>query len=192
MNGFEYNRLLGRKLLGTMIFLTDGVCMCLYLWPPVRAVCQNHEFVVLQTWTETNLDLGSVANYTFNSSPPAPPVSTVFLDISIPPFYTIPPPSVLFVIIDPHSCTHSPPPLLDLNPVHLIPLPPAPITILRRSTLRSAPRACVCRRFLRLFDPPSLPRHANRSLSACGDSSVVCPSSPLVITTLPPVFYSEP
>ena len=33
-------------------------------WPPVRAICPNHEVVVFQTWTGTDPYLGSVAIFT--------------------------------------------------------------------------------------------------------------------------------
>ena len=77
----------GEKFLGTMLFLTGGVCVCMYFWPTVRVVCQDNEVVVLQTRTDTALDLGSISNYIFNSNPPAPPISTVFWIFSFPPHH---------------------------------------------------------------------------------------------------------
>ena len=41
---------------------TYSVYVCFCYWPPVRAMCLNHEVVVLQPCTVTPLDLGSVAN----------------------------------------------------------------------------------------------------------------------------------
>ena len=44
------------------VYVCVYVCVCYQ--SPVRAVCQNHEVVVLQPWTVTASDLGSVANIT--------------------------------------------------------------------------------------------------------------------------------
>ena len=101
------------------VFKFAYVFICVYFWPPVRAVCQYHEVVVLHPFTGNTLDLGSIANYTFYSSPPDPPVSTVFLDLFIYPLYPTAPPSVAFVTIAPLSCICPPPPLLARNAVHL-------------------------------------------------------------------------
>ena len=104
-----------------MLAVTCG-CSCkvlLCLRPPVRGVCPNHEVVVFQPWTGTAPDLGAVANYTFYSNPPAPPVSTGLLDIFIYPLYPTAPPSVSFVLVSHLSCTLSPPHLPKQISVHL-------------------------------------------------------------------------
>ena len=69
------------------------VYVYVYFWPPVRTVCPNHDVVVFQPRTGTAPDLVSVANYTFYYNRPAPPVSTVFLDLVI----------YLFHPTDPHQ-----------------------------------------------------------------------------------------
>ena len=93
------------------------VLLCFRL--PVCAVCMNHEVVVSQTRTGNSPDLGSVANYTFYSNSPAPPVSTGFMDISIHPLYPTAYRSVAFLLVAPLSCTHFPPTLLAQSAVHL-------------------------------------------------------------------------
>ena len=127
-------------------------CSCkvlLCLRPPVRAVRPNHEVAVFQPWTGTAPNLGSVANCNFYSNPPAPPVSTGFLDIFIYPLYPTAPPSVSFVLVFHLSCTLSPPHLPEQISVHLDVthhpairhLPPA---ILCLSSLLPAPCAYFC------------------------------------------------
>ena len=58
------------------------VCVCVFVcvchWPPVRAVCPNHEVAVFQHRTVTAPDLGSITNAYTYSIPPAPPVPNVF------------------------------------------------------------------------------------------------------------------
>ena len=93
--------------------------LLLCFWPPVRVMCLNHDVVVLQPWSETALDLGSVANYTSYSNPPLLPVSTSFLDIFIYPFYPNAPPSVLLFVVSLLSCTCSPTTLPARRAVHL-------------------------------------------------------------------------
>ena len=71
----------------------EVICGCywqvfLCLRPPVRAVCPNHEVLMFQPWTVITPNLGSVANYTFYSNPPAQPVSTIFLDFFVYPLYS--------------------------------------------------------------------------------------------------------
>ena len=88
------------------------------IWPPFRVVCPNHEVVVFQPWAGTAPYLGSVANYTSCSNPPAPPVSTDFLDLFILPYPTAPP-SLALSVVSPLLCTVSPPPLLAKSAVHL-------------------------------------------------------------------------
>ena len=114
---------------GWCLFCSPIVCVanpvdhvwwvCVYFLPPVHAVFLNHEVVVFQPQTGTAPDLGFVANYTFYYSPPALPVSTIFLDVFIYPLYPTPPPSVAFVVLTPLYCTRSPPPLPERNAVHL-------------------------------------------------------------------------
>ena len=67
-----------------MIFF---VCVCLNLRPLVRLLFPNHEMMVFQPQTGTAPDLGFIADYKFYSNPPAPPVSTGFMDIFIYPLY---------------------------------------------------------------------------------------------------------
>ena len=81
--------------------------MLLCFWPSVHAVCPNHEVVVFRPWTVITPDLGSVANYTFYSNPPAPPVSTVFMDIFVSPLYSTTPPSVALVVVASIYCNLS-------------------------------------------------------------------------------------
>ena len=83
--------------------------MC--FWSPVPEICPIHEVVVLQPWTGTTPYLGYVSNYTSSYNPPAPPVSTNFLDLFTSP-YTNAFPSVAFSVVAPLSFTHSPPSLL--------------------------------------------------------------------------------
>ena len=70
----------------------------------IFAVCTNHEVVVFQPKIGTAPDLDSVANYTFYSNSPAPPVSTNFLDILIYPLYPTSPGLVVFSLVAPLSC----------------------------------------------------------------------------------------
>ena len=51
-------------------------CCCCCFRPPVRVVCPNHEVVLFQPRTGTTPYLGSVANFTFYTSLPTPPVAT--------------------------------------------------------------------------------------------------------------------
>ena len=136
----------------------------MYFRPPVCAVCPYYDVLVLKTHTGTHMELGSVAYYTFYSSPPASSILTVFLDLFIYLLYPTSPPSVAFTIVSPLSCTRSPPPLISQNAVHLDVLPthnppdyaaqlcapphvPAPATV-----------SCVC------LIPLCRPRHAKRYL----------------------------
>ena len=96
-----------------------GCCIVLCFRPTVFAVCMNQMVVVFQPWSGTAPDLVSVNNYTFYSNSPAPLVSIGFLDILISPLYPTAPPSVAVVVVDPLSCTSSPPPLPALSAVHL-------------------------------------------------------------------------
>ena len=137
----------------------NSLCVCNQL--PVLAVCPNHEVVVFQPRTGNTPVLGSVASYKFYSGPPAPPVSTIFLDLF----------SSLFRLNPP-----SPPPTSNrsssyhLSLLHPLPtyspaakyrppgrLPHPPPSSLRRSTLRPAQRVCVCRYFPHPFVSPLLP-----------------------------------
>ena len=97
------------------------VCVCVTVHRSVWCVvCLNHEVVVFQSQTGTDPDLGSVASYNFYSSPPTPPVSFVFLDISISLFHFTSPPLVTVRFrITSLFCTRSPPPLPAQNDVHL-------------------------------------------------------------------------
>ena len=52
-----------------------------------RAMCPNHELVVFQPQTWTDMYIGSVTNYTFYYNPTAPAVSTNFLYLFISPLY---------------------------------------------------------------------------------------------------------
>ena len=70
-------------------FVTFLLLLC--IWPPVCVVCLNHEVAVFQPRAGTSPYLGSVANYTSYSNPPAQPVSTDFLDIFIYPYPNRPP-----------------------------------------------------------------------------------------------------
>ena len=122
-------------------------CSCkvmLCLRPPVRAVRPNHEVAVFQPWTGTAPNLGSVANCNFYSNPPAPPVSTGFLDIFIYPLYpTAPPisiicpgiPSILHPLSTSSPKTNIRPPGSHLHP---------PSAILCLSSLRPTPCAYFC------------------------------------------------
>ena len=97
--------------------------MFVYFCPPVRMLSPNNEVVVFQLLTGTAPDLGSVANYTYYSIPPAPPVSTFFLGLLISPLYLNAPPSLVYFIVAPLSYTCSPPPLPERNAVHLDAVP---------------------------------------------------------------------
>ena len=58
-------------------------CYLLFLRPPVRTVCPNHEVVVFQTWKGTTSDPGSVAIITtFILSSSRPTCFNPVLDIS--------------------------------------------------------------------------------------------------------------
>ena len=135
------------------------------LQPPVRVVCLSHDVLVLQPCTGTDPYLGSVANDIFYAILTAPPVSTVFLYNFIPPplFYTPPPTPTSIVLHCIAPIFHPPPtsyPSVKFHPPgrhpHLLP------TRLDRLTLRPAPCACICRRFLHLFDPPLPPSYCDQ------------------------------
>ena len=71
--------------------LNTIIVLLLYFFPEVGVMCLNHDVVVFQPWTGTALYLGFFTNYTFYSNPPAPSVSTNFLDLCIAPLYPINP-----------------------------------------------------------------------------------------------------
>ena len=138
------------------------------IYTPDCVVCPNHEVVVLQTRIGIDPYLGSVANYTSYSNPPAPPVSTNFLDILFFPSILPLPPLLAFKVVAPFSCTRSPPPLMARSAVHL---DVACTHLLPASTTRP----CAPRRMRepatvsRLWDLPlPLPWPAFRSLSSPG------------------------
>ena len=123
---------------------SNSVLSILYFQPPDRVVCPNHEVVMFQPRTGTAPDLGSIDNFTFYNSPPAPPVSTNFLDIFLPP---------------PLSCRPTISSVFGHHPyiLHLLPTsypgakrrPPGrrpypPPASLHRSSLCPAPRSFVC------------------------------------------------
>ena len=97
------------------------IVLLICFFPAVRVMRTNHEVVVVvfQPRIGTAPYLGYVANYTFYSNPPAPPVSTNFLDIFNVPLCPITPPWVLFLLVDPLSCTWPPPPLLVWSTFHM-------------------------------------------------------------------------
>ena len=99
--------------------------------------------------------LGSVANYTSYSNPPAPPVSIDFLDIFISPYPTTPPP-VAFYVVSPLSLTRSPPPLPYQRAVHLYFSHTCPPASLCRLSLQTIPHACVYLHVLPVHPPPPL------------------------------------
>ena len=107
----------GKKI--STIYWQHFMCVCVYFQPPARVVCPNHEVVLFQTRTGTSLYLCSVSNYTFYSSPPAPPVSTVFLGLLNSPLYPNAPPLVAFVVVSSFSCNRSARTLPEQNSVHL-------------------------------------------------------------------------
>ena len=149
---------------------TDALTnMCVYNWPPVFAVCLNHEVVVFQPRTGTALDVGSIDSYNFHSSPPTPPVSTVFLDLSISLLHpTTPPPVTACHLITSLCCIRSPPPLPAWNAAHLdivhIRHPPASAAWLCAPRFGPASAAVS----LIYSSPLCRPRPAPRSLSAPG------------------------
>ena len=93
------------------------LCFCTEL----RVICPNHEVVVIvfQPWTGNAPYLGSVDNYIFYSNPPAPPLSTNFLDIFKVPIFPITPPWVFFLLVDPLYFTCSPLHILVWSTFHM-------------------------------------------------------------------------
>ena len=98
--------------------VNTSIVLLLCLCPEVHAMFPNHAVVVFQPWTGNAPYLGSVDNYIFYSIPPAPPVSTNFLDIFNVPICPITPPWVFYLLVDPISCTCSPLPLLVWSTFH--------------------------------------------------------------------------
>ena len=141
-------------------WITSSLCLkipsfCYWrYWPPVREVCPNYEVVEFQLWTLTTPDLGFFA-YCYSLIYPFCPsfFFSCFMDIFFPLFPT----SYLSVAVPIWS------------PINFHPLPASspgakrcpngrrlhpPPTSLRRSSLRPAPRACVCcRSFAGLLSP---------------------------------------
>ena len=126
LNAFNRSRACGRRC-----------CCCVSIY----VLCTNHEVVVFQPRIGTALDLGSVANYTFYSNPPAPPFSTGLLGIFISHLYPTAPPSVVFVVValslstalhllshrkSPYTCT-SPAPATRQTP-QLVSAPRVPVS----------------------------------------------------------------
>ena len=125
-----------------------GLIFCAYFCPPVCAVCPNNEVIVLQPWTGTALNLGSVASYAFHSNPPAPTVSTVSLDHFLPLYPNPPPPLSNFCRCSPsifHMLTTSSPDV-KCFPSGCRPHPPP--ASMDYSSLRPAPRPCIYSRVL--------------------------------------------
>ena len=90
--------------------VTIIIVLLLCFRPAFRARCPNNAVVVFQPRTGNAPYLGSINNFTFYSNPPAPPVSTNFMDICVVPLYPTAPLSVMFLLVSPLSCTHYPPP----------------------------------------------------------------------------------
>ena len=173
--------------------IADTVCMCGFHWPPVRGVCLNNEVVVFQNRT-LNLPKSIICHYIYNfkSSPPAPPISTVFMDHSI---YLLHPTATLSSYV--HCCSY-------FSVLHPLPKsspgverrprvlrPHLPTTRLCRSSLCPAPLACFCRRFPWLPPPPLChPRPAPSYLSSPGGfahhGSVCLPCSPTFPSQIDP------
>ena len=99
--------------------VTAILVLLLCFRPADRVMCPNHEVVVFQPWTWTDPYVGSVANYTFYSYPPAPPDSTNFLYLFIVPLCPIFLPSFVFLLISPLSSTRYPPTLSSRITFHL-------------------------------------------------------------------------
>ena len=144
------------------------VCLCVCDWSPVRKLYLNYEVVVFQPHTGTPPHLGSVAIVTnFISIPPAPPDSNIFLDCYFPSSVLLPPPHqqpfifvVLYFLPSPQLLSH-----FKSLPTWMFPTPAG----LRRSSLRPAPHACICRRLpWRCVPPFCCPRPSPSSLSAPG------------------------
>ena len=123
--------------------------------PPVRVVCPNHKVVVFQHWTGTAPYLGSVANYTFYSTPSR----TTYLNhfsgyLHLHPLYYRP--QLEFVVFSPTCCTRPPPPIPVRSAIHLYASrtrhPPASAACL----CKPAPHACICRRVPWMWSPPPL------------------------------------
>ena len=158
--------------------------------PRVLAVCLNHEFVVFQPLKGAALDLGSIASYKFYFGPPAPPISTVFLDLCIFLIHPTAHPSVtVHRRITSLCCTFSPPPLLELNSFHLYSIhtlhPPASAARLcasRHMPASSAFPASVCPPFSALGLHPGPCFHL-------GSSTSVVPSVSPVTPPLPPYIF---
>ena len=54
-------------------------------WPPVRVLCRNHDVVILKSWKGTGPKPWLHCYlYKFKSSPPDPPVSTIFWIVLVP------------------------------------------------------------------------------------------------------------
>ena len=165
--------------------------------PRVLAVCLNHELVVFQPLTGNDLDLGSIASYKFYFGPPAPPISTVFLDLCI---FLIHPTAHLSVTVHRRitslCCTFSPPPLLELNSFHLYSIhtlhPPASAARLCASRHMPASSAFSRVRLSPLFRPWPAPRSlfSPGKFDFRGSLRLTCdPASTSLYFSLTPVIF---
>ena len=131
--------------------VTTRIVLLLCFCPAVCVMCPNNLVVVFQPRTGTAPYLGSVANYTFYYNPPAPPVSTNFLDIFNVTLCPITPPWVFFLLVDPLSCTYSQIPLLVWStfqmsvarPLHLSSFAACLCTLFRKSAYSAVSHECV-------------------------------------------------
>ena len=90
-------------------------------------VYPNHEVVVFQPREGTALYLGSLDKYTSYSNPPAPPVSTNFLDLFISTYPIAPPISSVLRHISPiMNPIPTSSPGMKIRPPGLLPHPPFP------------------------------------------------------------------
>ena len=147
--------------------------MCVCHWPTLRGVCMNNDIVMFQPITVNPLK-PRICRYLYNfkSSPPVPPVSTIFLDCSISLLHPTTAPSASFYCCvhihvlqplptfspvakrrPPGHCPHSPlatcqpPPIFSATHATCLRLTPFPVTV---------------------FPPLCHPRPAPRNLSAPG------------------------
>ena len=138
-------------------YISVIVFVCVFLLPPVCAVCLNNYIVVFQHHTGTALDLGFVRQLHLLWYPYCPTCINHFLYLLISPLYPTFPPIIMMCCRIP-SIFHPPPtssPSAKIRPpgchFHLSP------TILHGLNLRPEPCACFCRRFLHQSDPPLPP-----------------------------------
>ena len=165
------------------IFRDAGVVVVVN-WPPLGEVCPNYEVVEFQPRTVTPPHIGSVDFRYILIQPFRPPVSSpVFWIVCFPLFPTASP----YVAIHPqrplffHRLPTSSPGVKCHPPgSRLHPYPHPPPTSLRHSSLRPAPHACVCRRFLWCWAPPFSAHGLNPGhCQPLGGSPVTGPSVPM-------------